>query len=382
MIASASCGSCASCRFRSRLLAELAGPLDACARDWRRLLDALALDADALLALLGGRRRAELEAARAQLGGERPPAGVVAMCAHRADYPVRLRPPRGPWLVHCAGSPGRLLRLAAGDVVAIAGSVRASDYGAEVARALARELGACGVTIAATLERGIAAAARLGVAEAAGSAIAVCCDGLPSPRRPPDDGCVVAELPCGARGRSFGAPAAQRTLAALATVVVVVESAESPRALLAAHHAAACGATVAAVPGPITARGSSGSHALLRAGAVLVRGTEDVLDLLAGIGDRRRAAQPAPASARLAPRLTDTLERIAGGADTAARLCSGMSEPDEILLALAELELLGLVGRGFAGRYVARAGAAWQARQSSSAAPTVQAPPGPGRRTS
>jgi DNA processing protein len=262
----------------------------------------------------------------------------------------------------------RSLSLADGDIVAIAGGRRASDYGAEMARALARELAVCGVTVATTLERGIATAALIGAAEADGATIAVSCDGLVAARgrsTGPEPECVIAELPCGAVGRSFGVIAAQRTLAALASVVVVVESTCSERALLVASRARALGGTVAAVPGPVTSPASSGPHALLSEGAALARGAEDVLELLAQAGGEEREPPRWRASTRLPARLASVLERVAGGADTAARLCAGAARPDEILLALSELELLGLLGRGRAGRYVARAGPVGAARQSS-----------------
>jgi DNA processing protein len=344
--------------LRCRLLAELAGPLDRCARNPQRLLEVLALDTDGLLGALAGRRRAELQAACHPLAREPFAAGAGALCVHDPDYPARLRPPRGPWLLLSAAPLQLLLALARGDIVAIAGATHASDYGAEVARALARGLAVSGVTVATTLERGIAAAARLGAEEVRGARIAVSCDGLgvasPAPHGP-TPACVIAELPCGAGGRSFGALAAQRTLAALASVVVVVESACSPRALLVANRARSLGGTVAAVPGPVTSPASAGPHALLGAGATLVRGAEDVLELLAGVG-QQRAGAPWHTSASLPAPLAGTLERVAGGADTAARLCAGAVRPDEVLLALSELELLGLLGRGRGGRYVARAG--------------------------
>ena len=49
------------------------------------------------------------------------------------------------------------------------------------------------------------------------------------------------------------------------------------------------------------------------------------------------------------------LERVAEGCDTVERLCAESRDADATLLALSELEVLGLLGRGAGGRYIVRA---------------------------
>jgi DNA processing protein len=166
-------------------------------------------------------------------------------------------------------------------------------------------------------------------------------------------GCTVSELPCGAPARRWGAAAAQRTVVALAAVTVVVEAEDSPRELAAARFAIGLGRPVAAVPGRVTSPLSGGSHALLLQGARLIRGAADVLDLLYG-ASRPACAPEAVTSpfARLTPRLKTTLEKVGAGMDTPGKLIGDQHEPGELLLALSELELMGLLARGHGGRYM------------------------------
>jgi hypothetical protein len=48
------------------------------------------------------------------------------------------------------------------------------------------------------------------------------------------------------------------------------------------------------------------------------------------------------------------LERVGAGADTPGKLAGEQADVGEVLRALSELELLGLLSRGDGGRYVVR----------------------------
>ena len=357
---------CAGCLRRSWLLGQLIVPLDYCARDRTRLLDALELDDRELLAALAGRRRDELRARLRQQRGRNPSPSAAseggrpaAVCCHDAHYPERLRRRPAPRLLFTSAGVDRLSELTAGPVVAIVGSIRPSDYGAEMARALARGLAAAGVAVAVVARRGIAAAAGAGVEELGAGLLAVAIGGLDCPDAcvPGSPGarsavrCTVAELPRQTRGRTFGQIAAQRTLVALADTVLCVE-ARGCRELLEARLARSWGVRLAAVPGRVTSPGGEGPNALLRDGATLVRCPEDVLEVLAPLtGSVEGMYGQAPV---LDARLRGVLERVGSGLDTAERICAERRDPGATLLALSELELLGLLGRGEAGRYVVR----------------------------
>jgi DNA processing protein len=248
-------------------------------------------------------------------------------------------------------------------VVAIVGAERASDYGLEAARGISRGLSASGVTVVSRLADGVAGGAQTGALESGRGAVAVLGGGLKAGcaarnralyGRVVRSGCAVAELPCRASGRRWGGVASARVAAGLADLTVVVESDSDPAAMTDVLTARSLGRAVAAVPGRVTSPLSRGTHALLRAGAALVRGAEDVLELL--------GVPPAPdatthgAPAELPPRLIAVLEAVGSGSDTPDKLGSGGADPGDLLLALTELELMGLLVRGDGGRYLPRGG--------------------------
>ena len=151
--------------------------------------------------------------------------------------------------------------------------------------------------------------------------------------------------------------ARNRLIAALATVVVIVEATARSGSLITAGFAADLGRTVGAVPGHVTSRLAAGTNALLHDGAPIVRDAGDVLDHLAGVGESARAAGlgealpaggPEPASAELRA----LLDAVEAGQATLAELAVGGRDPRAVLRMLTELEVGGFVTRGFGGRYV------------------------------
>ncbi|HXW59376.1 MAG TPA: DNA-processing protein DprA [Solirubrobacteraceae bacterium] len=353
-------GACERCLRRSWLLALLSARLEYRGREGR-LLELLQLSDEQLVQAVGGRRRVEL---RERLSHFDPDAmstapGVAAVCRHDRRYPRALLDTPGPPMLHVAGSLEALCAPTERPVVAIVGSERASDYGREMAASLARGLSASEITVAGTLCDGIAAAAHAGALEAGAPGIAVLGGGVDvafaARRRRLYEavragGCLVGELPCGMRARRWALRAAERIVAALARLTVVVEAEDRARDLGCARIASALGRSVAAIPGRVTSPLSSGAHTLLREGACLVRGPADVLELLCG--QETRAVHTR--GDRLAARLRHTLERVGAGLDTPERLAAAGEDLGATLLALAELELLGLLARGDGGRYVPR----------------------------
>jgi len=330
------------------------------------LIELLALKDGELLMAVAGRRRAELTARHAAFRADwlEWSSGVEAVCRHSRGYPRTLSGPAPPPMLNVAGGTARLAELASAPVVAILGSRTASDYGMEMARSLARGLAASGVTVTSGLANGIATAAHAGALELGAGTLAVMGGGLavscPARRRSLYErvrrtGCAVSELPCDCRGRHWGTVASERILAELAAVTVVVEAEQTPGDLAPARMAWALGRGVAAIPGRVTSPLSRGTHALLLEGASLVRGAQDVLELLYSLGAGRPQAQiEDERHAGLEPRLSTMLERVGAGSDTPDKLTSGAGEAAAVLLALTELELMGLLTRGDGGRYVPR----------------------------
>jgi len=353
---------CRDCLRRSWLLGHLTARLDYRCGDLPRLLDLLALGDRELLGALAGSRRPTLNAGYTVFNAGLLARGedVESICRHDRDYPLISEDPGAPPMLNVLGGLARLRELVSRPVVAIAGTRKASDYGLEMARSLGRGLAASGVTVVSGLIDGVAAAAHSGALEVGGSSVAALGGGLDAARSPGlrsiidrlrGSGCLVSELPCGCDGRRWGPVAGERIVARLSEVTVVVEADESPRELAAAWIARSLGRTVAAVPGRVTSPGSRGTNALVMDGARLVRGPGDVLELLDGswataIGVRARQD-------RLEPRLAEILDRVGAGRDTLEKLIGPADDAGNVLLALSELELRGLLTRGDGGRYVA-----------------------------
>ncbi len=364
-----SAAACERCLRRGWLLARLSPLLDRVAPDRARLLALLDLHDDELIDALAGRSRDETHSAHRKL---EPPASldraVQTTCVHRSQHPRALA--RQPSMLYVLGSVGRLRELSDAPVVAVLGSERSTDYGAQMAASIARELSACGVTVASYAAKGTGNAAQQAALQTGSRAVALYGDGFALACRGPArsflsqltrDGCAVSELPGDADGRRWGRAAAERLAVQLAQVVVVVDGAETARDLAAAHRARELGRRVAAVPGRASSQQAGAPLALLREGASLVTGAADVLELLEPPARPDGVSPRAPVG--LEPLQRALLTDVGCGCDSAEALSRHREEPlEEILLALTQLELIGFLARGRGGRYVPTAATPREAR--------------------
>jgi DNA processing protein len=230
---------------------------------------------------------------------------------------------------------------------------------------MGRDLAAAGITVVSGLALGIDAESHRGALEGGGAPIAVLAGGpnLPYPhqhralyRHVLERGVVVSELPPGIRARKWGFPARNRIMVGFSKLVVVVEAREASGSLITAEFAGGANRDLAAVPGHVNARMAAGSNALLHDGAFFVRGAEDVLDLVFGVGQGPRPRAMAKIS--LEPGLRAVLDAVEVGDDVPrAGAESGLS-PGEVRAALGRLEALGLVRRDSFGGYERSGGAA------------------------
>jgi DNA processing protein len=210
-------------------------------------------------------------------------------------YPARLAAVAGPPpLLYFRGewSP------ADDNAIGIVGSRSCTSYGLRVAAQLARELARAGFTIVSGLARGIDAAAHRGAMEGGGRTVAALAGGLsriyPPEHAPLADeittgrGCLITETPMRMDPQAAMFPARNRIISGLARAVIVVEANARSGALITARHAAEQGRDVYAVPGPVDSQASAGCLELLRNGARLVRGADDVIEDLRGLSTQER----------------------------------------------------------------------------------------------
>src|SRR5207344_3031694 len=90
-------------------------------------------------------------------------------------------------------------------------------------------------------------------------------------------GTVVSEYPPGVRAEPFRFPARNRLIAALSRAVVVVEGAGRSGTRITADHALELGLDVFAVPGPVTSPLAQTPLEMIRDGATMIRGADDLL---------------------------------------------------------------------------------------------------------
>jgi len=274
------------------------------------------------------------------------------------EWPFADAPPDPPcaWLF-AAGRP----LPPTGRSVAIVGGRRASPLRQAVAGALATALAAAGCPIISGGAIGVDAAAHHATVEAGGHTVAVLGSGLDVPypranvalfcRMRAGAGTVVGEHPPGALPRPSHFLPRNRLIAALSIAVVVVEARERSGSLATARAAGARGeGRVLAVPGAPWDLGAAGCNALIRDGAVLVRGAADVLAEL-GVSQPEALATRSPAEAPLSPAAARTLTALADGIVVRPSQLSGLTglDPGALAAAILELEIAGLVERSIAG---------------------------------
>lgn len=215
---------------------------------------------------------AEMEA------GERIEARLIVL--GDADYPDMLAavdPP--PPLLWALGDASLMAR----PCIAVVGARIASAGGQRIARGLSQQLGEAGHVVVSGLARGIDAAAHAGALPT--GTVAVLGGGVDDVY-PPDNadlyaqivdrGCVVSESRIGARAQAKDFPRRNRIISGLSRGVVVVEAELKSGSLITARLAGEQGRDVFAVPGsPLDPR-SQGPNELLRQGAILCEGLEDV----------------------------------------------------------------------------------------------------------
>jgi DNA processing protein len=261
-----------------------------------------------------------------------------------------------PEQLHGHGDEGLVRGLDAGRTVTIVGARRSSSYGRAVAAELAGSLAAAGMVVVSGMAYGIDQAAHRGALDAGGLTLAVLACG-PDRAYPPSSrsihrrilasgGAVVSESPPGYEPFRSDFPRRNRIMAALAGMTIMVEARDPSGSRITTDLALKLGREVGAVPGPVTSPLSAGPHGLLRDGAQLVFGAQDVLDHLLGAG--------ALNAERIGPALDGECLRALAAVDVATSLdavaaASGL-DGARVAVALARLELLGYV-RVEVGRY-------------------------------
>ncbi|MGH7728117.1 MAG: DNA-processing protein DprA [Vulcanimicrobiaceae bacterium] len=270
-----------------------------------------------------------------------------------------LRPARAGRL-RCEGLwvAGSLVGLR-GPAVALVGTRAPSDGARSRARVLGEALGRAGVAVVSGLALGIDGAGHAGALAGGGPTIGVLGGGhrafYPLRNVPLAEamlaagGAVVSPFPPDEPARPPQFLMRNAIVAAFADALVVVEAAARSGALNSASWAASFGIDVLAYPGDVDRPKVAGCNALIRDGATLVRGPEDVLEALGvraplapdGAGEDR-ALERTGAGATFEPAAQALLRALAAGPCGYDELAERLALPAAKLLAtVVELELAG-----------------------------------------
>lgn len=200
-----------------------------------------------------------------------------------AEYPELLRQIYDPPIVLYVR--GQLLPKDKNSV-AMVGSRMTTHYGLETARKLAYQLAYLGVTVVSGGARGIDSAAHQGALSGKGRTIAVLGTGInicwpPENKqlydRMVENGALITQFPFNRPGDKQSFPIRNRIVAGMTLGTVVVEANLTSGALITSNFANEYGRQVFAVPGRIDSPRSKGCHDLIKKGAKLCEGAEDIL---------------------------------------------------------------------------------------------------------
>lgn len=233
--------------------------------------------------------------------------------------------------------------------LAMVGSRNPSVEGRRNAEEFAAYLAQCGLVIVSGMALGIDACAHRAALDAGGRTVAVLGTGVDVAYPRAHEalhaeigarGLLLSELPPGAHSHGGSFPMRNRIIAALSSLVIVVEAPTKSGALITARHAADLGREVAMVPGPIDSPQSQGTNEHLRDGAHAITSIADALYLAKLAPQPHRAGEP---------QLDDEIEArvweaLSNGAASLDELCARASVPvARCLTAVTALELRGAI---------------------------------------
>jgi DNA processing protein len=212
--------------------------------------------------------------------------------------------------------------------IAIVGTRRPTPYGNQMSERLGRDLAERGLVVVSGLARGIDTLAHRGALDSGrGKTVGVLGCGIdvvyPKENRKLFEqlaggrGAIISELPIGSYPAPQNFPVRNRIIAGMALGVVVVEGTEHSGSLITARLAMEFGREVYGVPGNASQPSSYGPNQLIKQGAKLVTGWEDVIEEL-----------PTPVRAELVPVETAT------AAERAALVVESLTAPQRTLYAL------------------------------------------------
>jgi len=236
--------------------------------------------------------------------------------------------------------------------IGIVGSRATSQYGKSVTEQFSSELADLKFTIISGMARGIDSVAHRAALKSGGRTIAVLGSGIDNIYPPEnnklleqivENGAVITEYPLGTYPDAGNFPKRNRIISGLSLGVLITEAGAKSGALITAFQALEQNREVFAVPGPINSGKSAGSNQLIKEGAKLVQGVQDIIRELENQIEVRikTPVKKQPNLKGLDKVIYKLLQDEPQHVDNLA-MKSGKSVP-EVLTVLLTLELMGIV---------------------------------------
>lgn len=213
--------------------------------------------------------------------------GIKMITIKHKEYPLLLKEiARPPAVLYWKGDWQALSVV----TIAIVGTRKPTAYGREIATDLAGRLAQEKICIASGMALGIDGIAHKAALEKNGKTVAVLGSGLDilHPRTHErlayeiikNGGIVISEFPLGTAPLRYHFPIRNRIISGISVGCVVVEAGRQSGALITARFALEQNREVFAVPGSIYQKSSMGPNNLIKMGAKVVTGAEDILETL------------------------------------------------------------------------------------------------------
>lgn len=195
--------------------------------------------------------------------------------------------PSSPYLLYIKGD----LDVFNNPMLAMVGSRKYTVYGKQIAESIAYDLATAGIIVVSGMAMGIDTFSHIGTLNANGKTIAVLGSGLDDKNIGPRqnfnlskqiiaNGALLSDYPYGTTATNFTFPARNRLMAGLTLGTVVVEAEEKSGTLITANLAVDFNREVFAVPGSIFSPASQGANQLIKRGAKMITGVQDILEEL------------------------------------------------------------------------------------------------------
>ena len=203
------------------------------------------------------------------------------------EYPESLKHvDEPPYVIFYKGN----LELLKGNLVAVIGSRKCSNYGAYVAKTMAKEISENNITVVSGLASGIDSIAQKSAVNNIGKTIGVlgCGINVIYPKNNKilyeeilkNDGLIISEFLPDTPPMAYNFPRRNRIISGISDKLILIEATVKSGSLITVNYSLSLGKDIMVVPGPVFNGNSEGCNKLIRDGAKPFTEMQDLYDFL------------------------------------------------------------------------------------------------------